>query len=375
MSPIAQAVSALALACAFASPALAAPASADAGPSANIRAVVAQARRLPPGAIDELKTVELGGSKQWISVRGAHAENPIILFLHGGPGWPMMPISWTYQRPWEDYFTVVQWDQRGGGKSVAAGGKPGEPPQVTVERMQSDAEDLVRYLLKTYGKRKIILVGHSWGSYLGVRLVKAHPEWFYAYVGIGQVVNLRRNEQESYALTLRAAQAHGDKAAVDALKALAPYPGAEGPIDVRKTGAERQWVVKFRGMEYARDEEEDDPIVSASPDYTDEDARNFGPASGAVTMALWPELSDSSLDQVTRLGMPVFLFAGRHDMTTPPLVARAWFDRLSAPQKRFFWFEDSAHYVVTEEPGLALNRLVAYVRPLAMPKAGGKGGN
>jgi pimeloyl-ACP methyl ester carboxylesterase len=288
----------------------------------------------------------------------------------------MMPISWTYQRPWEDYFTVVQWDQRGGGKSAAAaGGKPGEPLHLTVEQMQSDAEDLVRYLLKTYGKRKIILVGHSWGSYLGVRLVKAHPEWFYAYVGIGQVVNLRRNEQQSYALTLKAAQASGDKAAVEALQALAPYPGASGPIDVRKTGAERRWVVKLRGMEYTRDEDDDEAIVAASPDYTDEDAKAFGPGSEAVTIALWPQLSDSGIDAVTKLGVPVFIFAGRHDMTTPPLIAKAWFDRLQAPQKRFFWFEDSAHYVVTEEPGRALNRLVAYVRPLAMPGTRGKHGN
>lgn len=369
MSRLMQAIAAVFLAAAVASPALA-----DAPPSASVRAVIEQARRLPPGAIHELKTVELGGSKQWVSVRGARASNPIVLFLHGGPGWPMMPISWTYQRPWEDYFTVVQWDQRGGGKSTAAAAAtPGEPLHLTVEQMQADAEDLVRYLLKTYGKRKIILVGHSWGSYLGVRLVKAHPEWFYAYVGIGQVVDLRRNEQASYALALKAAEDQADQPAIDALRAIAPYPGAQGPIDVRKTGAERQWVVKFRGMEYARDEEDDDAIVAASPDYTDEDARNFGPGSGTVTMALWPELSDSSLDAVTRLGPPVFIFAGRHDMTTPPLVAKAWFDRLKAPEKHFFWFEDSAHYVVTEEPGLALNRLVTYVRPLAMPKPRGKG--
>ncbi|HET6463075.1 MAG TPA: alpha/beta hydrolase, partial [Candidatus Krumholzibacteria bacterium] len=85
--------------------------------AADSRAAIAASQKVAPGGIDELKTVEIGGIQQWISVRGDNPSNPILLFVHGGPGSPMMPLAWTFQRPWEEFFTVVQWDQRGAGKT------------------------------------------------------------------------------------------------------------------------------------------------------------------------------------------------------------------------------------------------------------------
>ncbi len=221
----------------------------------DARAVIAATRALPPGAVRDLYAVRIGGIDQWISVRGANPDNPILLFVHGGPGWAMMPMSWTFQRPWEDFFTVVQWDQRSAGKTYAANEKAADST-LSIELMVQDAEEMVRHLLKNYGKKKIILVGHSWGSVLGVKLAQAHPEWFYAYVGIGQVINMQRNEAESYRLVLASAQERGDRAGLAALQAIAPYPDG-GLIPTAKLEKEREWVVRYGGMRYGADSDDE----------------------------------------------------------------------------------------------------------------------
>jgi dipeptidyl aminopeptidase/acylaminoacyl peptidase len=146
---------------------------------AAAREAVADSQRVTPGGISELKAIEINGIKQWISIRGNDPRNPILLFLHGGPGSPMMAESWTFQKPWEDFFTVVQWDQRGAGKTFGEAGRKVDP-SMTVDQMQADAEAVVDWLRRTYQKPKIFLLGHSWGSILGVKVAQHHPEWLYA---------------------------------------------------------------------------------------------------------------------------------------------------------------------------------------------------
>src|SRR5580658_10203202 len=166
-------------------------------PENSARAIIAEAQAIAPGGINERKAVDIGGIKQWISVRGNNPANPILLFIHGGPGSPMMPESWVFQRPWEDFFTVVQWDQRGSGKTFSAADRRPDP-SMTVEQMQADAEQLIDLLRLTYGKKKIFLVAHSFGSVLGVRIAQHRPDALYAYIGIGQVVNAIQNETVGY---------------------------------------------------------------------------------------------------------------------------------------------------------------------------------
>src|SRR6185503_19470435 len=158
----------------------AAPAAEADAPTA--RAAIAAAQAIPAGGIQELKAIDIGGIKQWISVRGRNPANPILLFIHGGPGSAMMPESWAWQRSWEDYFTVVQWDQRGAGKTFSAA-KRKPDPAMNIDRMQADAEEVIAYLERTYGKKKIFLMGHSWGSVLGLKVAAHRPDLIYAYIG------------------------------------------------------------------------------------------------------------------------------------------------------------------------------------------------
>lgn len=328
------------------------------------RAAIAAANALPPGSIDELKAVQIGGIPQWISVRGTNPDNPIILFLHGGPGSPMMPESWTFQRPWEDFFTVVQWDQRGSGKTFSATNRRTDE-KLTLDLMTKDANELIDYLRKTYHKKKIIVMGNSWGSALGLTAALRRPDQIAAYVGIGQVVNMRRNEAEGYRLTLEEARRQNDTAAVSALQALAPYPEKDGTIPIAKTVQERRWDVALHGMIHALPVDDEAQRRSVSPYYDDHDLESAELGQVYSAVSLWPDVSNVSFDNVKNFPFPIVIFAGKHDRTTPTPVARAFFDRIKAPYKKFFLVENAAHYVVNEAPGEVLVDLVRDVLPLA----------
>jgi pimeloyl-ACP methyl ester carboxylesterase len=340
-------------------------------PSAgDARAAIAAAMALPPGSIDDFEAVKIGGIPQWISVRGTSADNPLLLFVHGGPGSPMMPESWTFERPWEDYFTVVQWDQRGSGKTFSANGRNTDQ-QLSLDLMASDCDELIQYLLKKYHKRKIVLVGHSWGSILALTAALRRPGLISAYVGVGQVVNMRRNEAEGYRLTLQEAEREHNSKAIAELKALAPYPDPDGTIPIAKTIQERKWDVALRGMIYAAHEDNEDQRRSVSPLYDDQDLESAGLGERYSVVSLWPSASKVSFDNLKRVPFPLFIFAGKHDRTTPTDLSRAFFDRLKAPTKHFFLIDNAAHYVVNEAPGEVLVDLVQFVRPVAQPKERG----
>jgi pimeloyl-ACP methyl ester carboxylesterase len=330
----------------------------------DVRAAIAASQSVAPGGIDELEAVELGGIKQWISVRGNNPANPLLLFIHGGPGSPMMGESWTFQRPWEDFFTVVQWDQRGAGKTFSAAHRKVDQ-SMTIEQMQADAEELVQLLLQTYGKKKIFLLGHSWGSVLGVRVAQHRPEWLYAYIGVGQVVNMRKNEAVGYELTLEQARARNNALAVKELEAIAPYPGTDGRVPIGKTGLERKWDVALGGMLFAQQQDDEHQRWALSPLYSDYDVKSAELGEESTVGVLWPQLAEVSFDAVTGFKCPVFIFSGAHDRTTPETLAKAFFDRIAAPKKQFFEIQRAAHYVFNEAPGEFLLDLVTEVRPLS----------
>jgi proline iminopeptidase len=328
------------------------------------REAVADAQQVIPGGIDEFKAVEIGGIKQWIHVRGNDARNPILLYLHGGPGSPMMADSWTFQRPWEDFFTVVQWDQRGAGKTFGESGRKVDR-SMTIDQMQADAEALIEWLRRTYGKEKIFLLGHSWGSILGVKVAQHHPEWLYAYIGVGQVVGMRRNESVGYEQTLAKARALNNVQAIKELESIAPYPSADGTTSLPKLVTERKWDVALGGMIYGHHADNEVLHWSMSPDYDANDVKSAELGEQNTIRVLWSQLPRVDFDKVSRFECPVFIFAGAEDRTTPQTLAKEFCDRIQAPQKKFYKVEGAAHYVVSERPGIFLLDLVRDIRPLA----------
>src|SRR5262249_4736186 len=154
---------------------------------------------------------------QWVTIRGQHRANPVLLFVHGGPGDVTNPWSFALFAPWERYFTVVQWDERGTGRTLRKNG-PGDASTMTLDRMAQDGVELAEYLGKHLGKEKIIVVAHSFGSILGLRMVRTKPNLFYAYVGTGQVADESRNYGVAYQALLKKARATDNHEALDDLR-------------------------------------------------------------------------------------------------------------------------------------------------------------
>ncbi len=318
-----------------------------------------------PDGVEALERVQLGGISQWIQIRGTDRKNPVLLFLHGGPGFTAMPASHLHQAPWEEYFTVVHWDQRGAGKTYAENDPQKVAPTMTVDRMVADAEELVAHLRARFGQPKLFLMAHSWGTVLAVKLVQRHPEWFHAYVGVGQVVDLRESERLAYEALLDEARRANDRQALAELESIAPYPAPSGSTPVAKLVLQRKWLVTYGGYAYRRVDDHYGDLVTLSPAYTDRDVRAFGEGIAFSIGALWGQLTDLSFDEVTELGCPVVLFHGRSDLNTSARLAGRWYERLRAPSKKLVWFEHSAHMVLEDEPGRVFLHLVQDVLPLA----------
>lgn len=293
--------------------------------------------KAPGEAIASLEQADLGGDKQWVLIRGRDRRAPIVLFLHGGPGMPMMYLAYVFQRPLENDFLTVQWDRRGAGKSYSA---DIDVSKMSIHQEIADTVSLIQQLRSRFGKQKIILVGHSYGSELGVLVVRARPDLIRAYVGVGQVACDRAAE-----LSLQdkwiAAQARNRGDAPTLAQALAGKPyDREGALF--RYGGEIVGQTSFlylvglglRAPEYSL---VDGYHVKTGVDFTHSHLKN-----DAFTGAL--------MDAVPRLDAPVYLFEGLHDETAPTACAVQYFNRMSAPQKRLIWFDSSAHFPFLEEP-------------------------
>ena len=331
------------------------------------RAILGEVRRVVSDhGIDEAKAIEIGGIRQWVTIRGRDRRNPILLVIHGGPAAPEMPTRYLYEAAWEDYFTVVQWDQRGSGKTYAMNDPAMVKPTMNRERIVQDAEELVAWLRTAYAKKKIFVMGHSWGTSVGLELAVRKPEWLYAYVGAGQMINFAAGERAGYAWTLAQARAAGDARGIAELTALAPYPGPDGKVPLDSLSVERKWSVHFGGLTHGRSSYDYwENAERISPDYSDADFKAIDQGSAFSLPLLLPDLMATDYTGVRSLKCPVEIFAGRYDYTTPTAPVRAWFDRLKAPAKRWVWFENSAHMMWAEEPGRVLVHLVQDLRPLA----------
>lgn len=324
-----------------------------------------QRRIVVPGGIERDDTVRIGGIDQFITIRGVDRRNPVLLILHGGPGFVESPLAWWNTRGLEEYFTVVEWDQRGSGKTYLLNDPKAVAPTMTPDRMISDTEELISWLRTNLGKRKIFLLGHSWGSYLGLEVAKRHPEWLHAYIGTGQAANTPESERRGYADALAAAKKTGNRQAIAELESIAPYAAPGRPIPLASIIVERKWSDFFGGVMAYRTHEIDGDLAELSPDYSDAESAHVYDGNNYSQQFLLSDVLSLDLSGIRELRCPLILLEGRHDRTVNSDVAYEWFRTVRAPSKRFVWFEHSAHEVMTEEPGKVLISLVRYARPIA----------
>lgn len=338
---------------------------ADTIPLAKVKAIIAEDQKIvSPHGIQQDLMLHINGIDQWVSIRGRDLRNPVLLVVHGGPGSPEMPAAWTFQSPWEDYFTVVEWSQRGTGKTYAANTEAKMVSGMNVQGMADDGAELVQYLRKRFGKKKIFLMAHSWGTVLGVTLAQQHPDWFYAYISVGQIVNFRHNEEAGYEFALKQARLHKNVIAVQELEAIAPYPGKNLTVD--RVGVRSKWEMYYGGLAWDRqDFSWDSDTWKLSPEYNKQDLEAIDKGSLFSLNHLFAPLLSVDFDRTTHFGCPVILFVGAHDYTTSYELTEKWFDRLQAPSKRLVIFSDSAHMIMEEQPGRFLVHLVNDALPYA----------
>ena len=300
-----------------------------------------------PASIASLERIRLGGIEQTILLRGHDRSLPLLLILHGGPGGTAMPLVHEFSSQLEEHFVVVNWDQRGAGKSYA----PDIPESsMTVDQFVRDCRDLVSYLCERFQQRKIYLAGHSWGTQIGVLTVQRHPELFHAYIGIAQVVNVRRAESISLQFALEGARRAGDRMAEDRLVRLKP-PGYDG--SVKDLLFQRECVARYGGT--FSNQAVDKALFRKyfqSHEYSLGDLLKLKKGSHWSLSTMWEQGLDwDLLQQVPVLEVPAYFLHGRCDRVTPSELVQEYFDLLQAPRKALIWFEHSGHCPLFEEAG------------------------
>ncbi|MDX5423042.1 MAG: alpha/beta hydrolase [Hymenobacteraceae bacterium] len=313
-------------------------------------------------SVASLEKVELGGLEQWVLMRGSDTTNPVLLWLHGGPGAAQMPVARYFNGVLEEEFVVVHWDQRGAGKSNS---RHFDEKTMTFGRFLADAHELTQHLKKRFDKRKIFLLGHSWGSYLGIKLAQQYPEDYHAYLGVSQVVNSCKAGEVAYSWLLQQLEARQATHDLNKLQKLGkpPYPEHDqyvrfmglvddygGGMDV---GVTQLAFIALRAPEYR---------LADYPAWVEGAIRGSGP--------MWDETKTYDLaKEVPKVQVPVYFFMGENDYNTPVAVLREYYRTLEAPGgKRLVVFEHAAHTPFMAAPE-KFNREVLRVKAATLPNA------
>jgi pimeloyl-ACP methyl ester carboxylesterase len=287
------------------------------------------------------------GAKLYLLIRSADRTAPVLLWLHGGPGGAERPLFRYFNSELERHFVVAYWDQRGAGRSFDP---HADPHRLTVTQHLADLDTVVDHLRQTLGREKIVLLGHSWGSALGLLYARDHPEKVSALIGVNQVVSTQDAQRAEYDFVAAEASRRHDADVLSRLRELGPPPftavdqlQAMEALDDRYGGVfhkepHRMWIIMrgiFGGL------------------VTPGEIVRIHRAIHVSLAAMTAELLDVDLRQsVRRVEVPVFFFLGRFDRHVDGHLAAAYFEMLQAPIKRLVWFEHSAHNVPFEESDL-----------------------
>lgn len=301
--------------------------------------------------------VEIGGIRQGYFIRGEEERNPVILFLHGGPGSP--ELSMIKDTGLEKYFTVCYWEQRGAGMTFSP---DIDPATMTAAQLVEDTRQITDSLRAWYGVDKIYLMGHSWGSYLGIKTIAKYPEHYYAYIGLGQVCHQLESERLAYDYLIAEATKAGDTKTVEAFAAYdknaADFPTNDYLLKVRTLGMNKYGVgIKHKDIsmfDIAKD-------LLYYRGYTLGEKLDF--LRGTMfSLVMFHEVIDENLfETTTRFEIPVYIIQGKYDYQVSHQLAKEYLDSITAPKKAFFTFEESAHSPNLEEP----ERFVELVRGIA----------
>ncbi|WP_105618152.1 alpha/beta fold hydrolase [Vallitalea okinawensis] len=300
--------------------------------------------------VNESTIITIGGVDQHILIRGNRVNNPIILFLHGGPGIPSSPNAVQYQTRIEDHFLVINWDQRGAGKSYYDN-IPKET--MNLEQFVSDTAEVIDFLLTKFNRKKLYIAGQSFGSIIGLDIITRYPEKFYAYIGIGQVIDLKENEKISYDFLLEKSK---EKKHVTALKELEEIGAPPYANLLRDISIQRKWLNEFDCIE-----RKCNIYKELKDNSSDKEFENIVKGASFTATNLLTHLFERGINffnTIQEIEVPAYFCMGRYDYASPSMIVDKYVKQLKAPKKECIWFEHSAHFPDYEEPVKFVNLLL-----------------
>jgi pimeloyl-ACP methyl ester carboxylesterase len=304
--------------------------------------------------INSLEPLSINGVEQWVQIRSNDSTLPVLLILHGGPGYAIMPLFHGFNAALEDDFVVVNWDQRGAGRSF----RPRIPPaSMTLRQFLDDLHVLTLHLKRRFEQERIYLLGHSFGTMLGLSAAKTHPGDYHAFVGVGQVIGPIINEITTYEWALRTARGEGNADAVRELERIGrpdgngEYPG-QGPDGASSYDVTDKWMEYFGGDLYHKHStSEIEEWMRCQPVYQGKWWKKWLRGLD-FSNRIWDDPAAWTLDfrrSVTSVDVPAYFLQGRHDYDTPWPLVEAYARTLQAPEKKLIWFEQSSHFPFYEE--------------------------
>ncbi|MCA9194199.1 MAG: alpha/beta fold hydrolase [Planctomycetales bacterium] len=297
--------------------------------------------------IDELKALNINGAKQWVLCRGNDRTKPVVLFVHGGPGYPLMWYSRGLDGPFLDDFVVVHWDQRGAGKST---GDSIDPDTITLDQIVDDGLAVTNRLKTKFSVKKIVLVAHSWGTMVAANMASKSPDDFSALVSVGTCADWKRADELRYAKLQEIAKERHDEEAIKKLDEIGPppYKTAERVFQLG------EMVIRLQGFSGAHRKLSEIDFIEAmqkTQEYSVEEIENTLTALSR-NIDLFGNFGNEYvlMKAIPRLNLPVYFVQGEFDENTPTSLAREYFEKLDAPKgKHWKQFEGCAHMVMYED--------------------------
>jgi pimeloyl-ACP methyl ester carboxylesterase len=302
--------------------------------------------------IAEEKFVSIGGIDQWITIKGDDKNNPVVLMIHGGPGSTMSQFEDHIYTDWKKEFTIVHWDQRGAGKTFGKN-SPAEINEefyvnnpLTLAGMTNDGILVTEYLLQHLNKRKVILMGTSWGSILATQMAQQNPDLYHAYIGHAQFVNFSSNISNAYSEVFKLAESNADQLAIGKLETL----GAPPYKQAKNYGQLLRIVKKYEKLNATPAPLEWHKIASSYENNLDSRARyngddySFLNLVGDDSMGIKSMVSNINFEKHgLNFRLPVYMIQGEYDILCSKQLSNRYFEKIRAPRKEYFIVSKAAH--------------------------------
>ncbi len=309
----------------------------------NIKQFKDQNGKVVKNSMAEKRFIDINGYKMGMVIKSKDISNPVLLFVHGGPGMPEYFLTEDYPTRLEDYFTVVWWDQRGAGLSYSS---DIDESTITVDQYIDDTIAVTNYLRQYFGQDKIYIMAHSWGTYFGIQAVQKAPQLYNAYIGVGQITYQKESERMAYEYMLNYFSKTGDEKTFKKLKNNDYL--SDGYDKVRDSVMHRSGIGTTHDMT---------SVVSGiffpsltNSEYTLGEKINLWRGKMLLNKNKQLKMKKDLRETVTKLDVPTYFFSGAYDYTVNFKMSEEYLKRIEAPIKGFYLFKSSAHSPIFEEP-------------------------